>query len=229
MKPFLYIVLLLCLTYLSCKRKRKVNVEGMVTDVYTGRPAANVDVYLYSQITQGTSGGEVNDYLQTTDGNGHFSFTNAVFSKPANQGWLTVKDDEYRDIDGSSGAHDIKGDDIKFIGKTNLMRNIQVICTSRLELTFKISPSLDVQYAVFYRKFSGTGYVSANYAEFHEFGWWPERQLHELPDQLVGYSDGKNIIKTNYFDQTTQILKTQYDTIISQGCGSVNHYTITLN
>lgn len=230
MKIVVYIILILSLSVSSCKRKRKVNVEGNVTDVYTGKPVQNVDVYLYSQITyESSGGGQVNSYQQTTDANGYFSFTKAVFSKPANQGWLNIQDDEYQDIDVTTAAHGIKEDHIKFIGKTTLMRNIQVICISKLRLTLNISSSLDVQHAIFYRKFLGTGNVPEKYAEFYEFGWWPERQPLGLPNQLVGYTDGKNIIKTDYFDQNSQTLKTQYDTIISQGCGSINNYTITLN
>lgn len=227
MKLFTYILLILSLTCINCKRKRKVNVEGTVTDIYTGLPAQNVNVKLYSKITDGTSGGTYNKYEQTTDANGHFDYKNAVFQKPGNKGWLIIEDLTYKDVDAESQPHSINKNDIKFIGKTNLDRNIQVICISTLQLS--LNKSSTIQHAVFYRKFIGSGYVPQNYIEFNHFGTWPETQYNKFPNELVGYNDGKNIIKTDYFDQSTQTSKTQYDTIISQGCGSVNNYTITLN
>lgn len=226
MKLFIYILLILAISNLSCKRKRKINVEGTVTDVYTGNPVQNVKVKLYSQIETGVSGGTTNDYEQTTDFAGHFYFKNAVFSKPGNYGWLRIEDEIYQDIDWG-GGHDIKGDEIKFIGKTNLTKNKQVICTSTLRLS--LIQSSNIQHAFFYRKFIGTGYMPQNYSEFNNYGNWPATQTSGLINELVGYSDGKNIIKTVYYDGITQTSKTQYDTIISQGCGSINNYTITLN
>ncbi|MES2514949.1 MAG: hypothetical protein V4580_12430 [Bacteroidota bacterium] len=228
MKTGIYIILGISLCMLGCKRKRKVNVEGTVTDVYTGMPASNVDLYLYSQISSGSGGGEVKSYQQTTDGSGHFSFKDAFFSKPGNEGWITVKDDEYRDTDWSGGAHAIDGkSDIKFIGKTKLTRNIEVICISKLQLSLNLSPN--IQWVIFYRKFEGSGNVPPNYSEFTRYGNWPQNQSSGLINELIGYSNGKNIIKSEYFDQSTQTSKTQYDTIISNGCGTANNYTITLN
>lgn len=230
MKIQVYIILVLCLSISSCKRKRNINVEGIVIDVHTGVPAADVDVYLYSQISNSQGGGELKSYQQSTDENGYFSFKNAVFSNPGNEGWLYVKDEIYRDIDGSSGPHGIKKNDIKFIGKTNLTRNIEVVCMSNLNLNLNFSSSLNVTHATFYRKFiSNNSSLPGFYTEFYSYGQWPATQSSGIPDKLIGYSDGKNIFRTEYFDYNTQTTKIRFDTIISQGCGSVNSYTINLN
>lgn len=222
----------LFLLSISCKRKRKIDVQGTVTDIYTGLPANNVKIKLYSLIEDGTSGGSGNEYEELTDYNGHFYFKKIQFSKPADRGWITIVDEIYEDINHSSSGEnkEIKESEIKFIGKTNLIKNQFVICTSHLSITLNPAAYLDVQSAIFSRKFIGSNPVPESYGNFYEIGKWilHPTSWYATPDKLVGYSNGKNIIKTDYYDNNSQTTKTTYDTIISNGCGSTNNYTINL-
>lgn len=215
----------------SCKRKRKIAVEGTVTDTYTRQPAKGVNVQLYSFIEQSAGGGSYNTYEAITDNTGHFNFKNAVFSKPENSGGVKISDPKYIDINSGESSQHIGKSDIKFIGKTNLTRNLEVICLSSLNLSLNISSSIDVTSATFYRKFSGSGPVPAMFSEFNEVGTWKKTPTpyDYFPNKLIGYSDGINIIKTDYFDALSGTQKTTYDTLVSRGCGSVNSYTINLN
>lgn len=228
MKIDIYIILILCLFITGCKRKRKVNIEGSVTDIYTWQPAPNVKVQLHSQIEVGVSGGTTNDYETLTNTNGHYQFTNAVFSKPGNHGWVEIVSNSYELVDLHASSQDISGKEIKFIGKTNLVKNINVIGLSNLNISLNFSPSIQVTSAAFYRKFISNITLPNKYSEFNYFGAWPESQSRRMPTKLIGYSDGMNIIKTEYYNSNIKI-GTKYDTIISQGCGSTNNYTITLN
>ncbi|MBI3520113.1 MAG: hypothetical protein HY062_12265 [Bacteroidetes bacterium] len=229
MKNFVYISLVAYLLITGCKRQRKINVEGIVTDIYTGQPAPNVPIKLYSQIEVGVSGGTTNKYETTTDAAGHYKINNAVFSKPGNQGWIEIPDSPYELVDLDVSDKTISGKEIKFIGKTNLTKNIAIIGLSDLNLSLNFSPSIQVTGVSFYRKFSSNIPLPNRYTEFSYFGGWPAYENSHLPNKLIGYTDGKNIIKTEYYYSNTQTTKTKYDTIISLGCGTVNNYTITLN
>ena len=49
------------------------------------------------------------------------------------------------------------------------------------------------------------------------------------PSILIGYSNGKNILKTVVKDAQGATLKTQYDTLTSNGCGTTLNFTLTIN
>ncbi|MCD6017806.1 MAG: hypothetical protein K0S53_927 [Bacteroidetes bacterium] len=209
---------------ISCKRKRKINVEGLVTDVHTGLALPNIDVVINGASSANRGGGSTLG-IQKTDANGHFIFKNVTISGLA---WVVVEDPIYRDINAVSQAHSVTDNDLKFVGKTSLMRNIQMVCYSELNLT--ITAPISIQQATYTITSSGIDHLPSYMKEYKSGGTWSQQSQYNGPAYVIfGYSDAKNIVKTNYFDQNTQTNKTQYDTIVSQGCGSVNTYTINLN
>lgn len=205
----------------TCKRHRKIDIEGTVTDKYSGQPIPNVKVVLLSYIKTISKYESEDRYYETyTNSDGKYSIHKAYFSKPEFSGAIEVANN--KDYIGEPGEGiDIK--DAKLIGRTKLTRNLSAICLSKLNMILNVSSIYNWSYLDFSLKFIGK--TSVGYFDnFAGLSSYPK-----LPDMLIGYSDGKNIIKSELRDAQFNIIKTQFDTIISNGCGSSNNYTIIIN
>jgi hypothetical protein len=205
----------------TCKRHREIDVEGSVTDRYSGLPIPNAKVALTSYIKKADKfDSEDRSYETSTYSDGSYIFHNAYFSRPEFSGAISVLSDKNYIGDPGEGI-DIK--DAKLIGHTKLRRNLTAICLSKLNVTVNISPTYSWSFLDFYLKFNGPSLVG-NFDNFVGLNSYPV-----LPDVLIGYSNGKNIIKSELKNLQGNIIKTQFDTIVSNGCGSSNNYTININ
>lgn len=218
-----YLFIFLCLLlFFSCKRKRKVDIEGTVYDAYTGEKVKNVEILLdcnYTGQKDKFNTGESQMYSTFTDNDGYYSFDNAVFKKPLMEGIITLKGN-YTIIDGDK----ITKKNIKFVGETKLKRNFHSICSSFLNIhvTNNFNPSLFCRVTKFYQNpnnlFVNNRSESPSYSPTDNYNF-----------VIAGYSDCNVIIKTEVYNSFSQIFKTQYDTISSQPCGSKINYTISVN
>lgn len=195
-------------------------MEGVVTDSYTGQPVSGVKVALFSSIKTTSKYDSDSRYYETyTDSYGKYNFQNAYFSRPNFIGTVGVSDPLYSGRPGK----EINIKDAKLIGQTKLTRDLTATCLSNLNLTLNVSGSYSWSYINFSMKFIG----SASSGYFDDFVGVGDHQY--LPNILVGYSNGKNILKSELKNSVGTLLKTQYDTLISNGCGSANNYTLNIN
>ena len=214
-----YLFLLLCtLLFFSCERKRNVDITGNVYDAYNGSKLSGVNVKLTCNYSEPS---ESYYYHSSSDLDGHFNFKNATFKKPLMNGFLEVSDPNYRRIDNA----EISKNEIKFLGKTKISKNVSALCFSDLNLSVVISSSIQAANYIISKKYIHPSNLFGLFSDFGNLNY----PVYPPADKVFGYSDGKTILRTYVYNNVGVIVKTQYDTIISPGCRSTINYTITVN
>ena len=217
-------LMILFMLIASCKRHRKVNIGGTVSDQYTNQPIGNVEVRLISEIGDGKYG-EYKEYSTYTDSEGKYKFDNAYFANPGFSGVVEVHDTNGNYVSTVDG--NVEKKEVKLLGKTNLTKNLEARCLSKLNLIVSINSSYNWRTLKVSHKFVGTRPIGLE--DFSTAGYYTSYGSNSLPTNLTGYSDGKTIYKSELSDSFGNILKTHYDTLISLGCGKNNCYTLNLN
>jgi hypothetical protein len=226
-RQYKYLLLVLTLLlFFGCKRHRKINVEGTVTDKYTGQLIPDAKVSLYSFISQtGKYDTDSRLYEASTNSDGKYYFKNAFFSRPGFSGNIYMKD---ASLFYTYPVEEIDIKDAKLIGKANLTRDIEVISYSKLNLSYNINNSYNWYNANSSIKFIGSKSVGI-FDNFVGGFNYPKYGKPFILPYLVGYSDGINVIKSELTNPQGQLLMTRFDTLISQGPNTTKDYTITFN
>jgi hypothetical protein len=210
---------------LGCKRPRKIDIEGTLTDKYTGEIIPNINVNLRSWINNKNKQNSVKNYFVDTDSEGHYSFRHAQFSGPIFSGFVYANDLNYiGDLSESIDEHSLGA-----IGRPKLVRNIQAWCTSKLDLTTNVSGHPTWTKVEFTLKYIGPIAIDG-YSDFAFFG-----NVYNSPysldtwKEIPAYPQDKIVVRSELKDSAGSLLKMQYDTITPGSIGKVVYKTIVVN
>jgi hypothetical protein len=225
--PLYLFLIIITILFSDCRRNHDVHVEGEVIDIYTHQPIPNLRVQLVTWSIADNSNPDDKEYYTYTDSEGKYSFDHTFFDKPKYIAGRTMVSDENNVYSALPAGGFGNKHDVKPIGKTNVVRNLEALCVAKLNL------SRNGTYNGWYlmkisQKFIGTNYIYG-YEDWGQPTYFYSYETGVKENSMIGYADGKVILKTELFTSGSVLLKTQYDTIISNGCGSTNNYTVTVN
>jgi hypothetical protein len=224
------IILVIAILLLGCQKHRKINVDGTLTDFYTGQRLSDVNITLVSEISsaQGpnanTTVNNQRTYKTVSNSDGNYSFKKAYFSKPLFTGSVGVDDEMYHCVK----FMDIQESDTKTLGRTKLERNLQAISLSNLNLTLQVSNSYNWYAIRTFVMFKGTNSADI-YDKLVPLCYFNQNQSLTGTGKIPGYTDGISIIKTDLADAQNNVFFSKLDTVISNGPTTVTTKTIVIN